>query len=48
MNSAENVFQNFFGNFEGKDPFANFFEDDDDFFGGFTPMQFPSGFGNMN
>ena len=30
MQSADEIFKNFFG---GKDPFANFFDDDDDFFG---------------
>ena len=50
MNSAEEIFKNFFG---GKDPFENFFDDDDEgFFGGggmgFRQMQFPSGFGQMN
>lgn len=37
MHSAEEIFRNFFG---GRDPFANFFDDEDDFFGG--------GFGSMN
>tara|TARA_B110000503_G_C6757778_1_gene254177 strand:+ start:382 stop:489 length:108 start_codon:yes stop_codon:yes gene_type:complete len=31
MGTADNIFRNFFG---GKDPFANFFDDEDDFFGG--------------
>ena len=30
MRSAEEIFKNFFG---GRDPFANFFDDDDDDFG---------------
>lgn len=30
MHSAEDIFREFFG---GRDPFANFFDDDDDFFG---------------
>lgn len=29
MRAADEIFKNFFG---GKDPFANFFDDDDDFF----------------
>ena len=39
---ANDIFKKFFG---GRDPFANFFDDDDDFrsFGGFGG--FPSGFG---
>jgi len=36
MHSAEEIFKNFFG---GRDPFANFFDEEDDFFGG--------GFGSM-
>lgn len=31
MKSADEIFRNFFG---GQDPFANFFDNDDDFFGG--------------
>ena len=41
---AEDIFRDFFG---GKDPFADFFDDDDDFFGhGFGGMN--SGFGGMS
>ena len=38
MQNADDIFRQFFG---GKDPFANFFDDDDDFFGnsGFPRMQ---------
>lgn len=36
MGSAEEIFRDFFG---GRDPFSNFFDDEDDFFGG--------GFGQM-
>ena len=37
MQSADEIFKNFFG---GRDPFASFFDDDDDFFGnqGFPSM----------
>ncbi len=35
MHSAEDIFRNFFG---GKDPFADFFNDDDDFLDGSFPM----------
>ena len=44
MQSAEEIFRNFFG---GRDPFANFFDDeDDDFFGGGFPRM-GGGFGQM-
>jgi DnaJ family protein B protein 6 len=39
MQSADEIFKNFFG---GKDPFANFFDEEDDFFGG----QFGMGMGS--
>ena len=35
MHSAEDIFKDFFG---GKDPFADVFNDEDDFFGGGFPM----------
>ena len=38
MHSAEEIFKEFFG---GRDPFANFFDEEDDFFGG----GFGGGFG---
>ena len=36
MASADEIFRRFFGD---KDPFASFFDDEDDFFGGFTGLQ---------
>jgi len=43
MQSAEEIFRNFFGD---HDPFANFFDDDDDFFGGgFPSMNMGMGMG---
>jgi len=35
MRNANDIFRDFFG---GKDPFADFFNDDDEFFGGGFPM----------
>ena len=40
MHSAEDIFKEFFG---GRNPFDNFFDDDDEFFNGFGGMQMGSG-----
>jgi hypothetical protein len=51
MRAADEIFKNFFG---GKDPFANFFDDDDEFFNGgfgghgFKPMDFGNGMNMHN
>ena len=45
MRSAEEIFKNFFG---GRDPFAGFFDDDDDPFGDFGQMGFGGRMGGMH
>ena len=44
MQSADEIFRNFFG---GKDPFASFFDDDDDFFGN-SGFGMGGGFGSLH